>query len=64
MDKPLALTRSDYMGTLIVNLMELRRHDFVSYLCLSSEWLDMLDTASIEEIVKLENRVIEALERL
>jgi hypothetical protein len=64
MDTPLALTRSDYVGTLMVNLMELRRRDFKTYLRLSAEWLDMVDTASIEDIVALENRVIAALERL
>jgi hypothetical protein len=64
MDTPRALTRSDYVGTLMVNLMELRRHDFKTYLRLSAEWLDMVDTASIEDIVALENRVIAALERL
>jgi hypothetical protein len=64
MNAPLVLTRSDYVGTLMVNLMELRRHDFTTYRRLASEWLDMVDTASIDAIVELENRVIEALERL
>ena len=56
-----SLTRADYVGTLSVNLMALRRVDFDAYLRFSSEWLDMVDVASIEEIVALEARVLRAL---
>jgi hypothetical protein len=60
MDTSPSLSRSDYVGTLVVNLMRLRDLDSKAYLRLSSEWLGMQDTASIEEIVELEQRVIRA----
>lgn len=60
------LQRSDYVGTLMVNLFELKRHDYDTYDRLAREWevMNVEDRVTIEEIIALEERVLEALERL
>jgi hypothetical protein len=56
------LKLSDYVGTLMVNLSQLRRIDYDAYLRLSSEWLDLhsSNNDTIENVVALERRVIRA----
>jgi hypothetical protein len=60
------LKLSDYVGTLLVNLFELKRHDYDSYDRLAREWevMNVEDRVTTEAVVELENRVIDALERL
>jgi hypothetical protein len=59
------LSLSDYVGTLMVNLSELRRIDYDAYLELSSEWLDLhtSNNDTIENVIALERRVIRACGR-
>jgi hypothetical protein len=58
--------RSMFGGTLLVNLFELKRHDYDSYDRLAREWevMNVEDRVTTEAVVELENRVIDALERL
>jgi hypothetical protein len=58
------ITLRDCIGTLQMNLMDLRGRDLEAYLLLASEWLDMLGETNLtkQDVIKFEERVITACE--
>lgn len=60
------LRLSDYVGTLLVNLHQLKRHNYDVYDRLAREWevMNVEGRVTIEDVISLENEVIDELEKV